>query len=168
MPRKPQQRGPQRTEKPVDDAERDQIARLHAQGLGRNAISRETGINARRVSYLAKELGLSFVRSTAVTAATEARVVDSKARRAALAQALLADAERLRQQLFAPVTVYNFGGKDNTFETAALTEPSMRDKRDLMASVGMAVDRAVKLDAYDKADEAGSALDLWIAAMSGR
>src|SRR5258708_4683856 len=133
-------------ERPITDDEREQVARLHAAGLGRNAISRETKIHQRRVSAIAVELGLTFKRSPHVAAAAEAKKVDAKARRAALALALLDDAERLRQSLWTVCTAYNFGGKDNTFEQVQLSEPSFRDKQSIMAAIGLAVDRAVKLD----------------------
>lgn len=135
---------------PFTDDERAEVARLHAAGLGRNAISRQTGIHQRRVSLIAEALGLTFVRSPHVRAATEAKVVDAKARRAALALRLLEDAERLREALWQPCTAYNFGGKDNTFEQVMLNEPSFRDKREIAHAVGLLIDRSVRLDEYDR------------------
>jgi hypothetical protein len=153
--------------RPVTDEDRDQVRALHAQGLSRNEIARRIQRSGRTVTRLAGELGLTFERGEMVAAATAAKVADGKARRAALALALLDDAERLRSQLFAPALVYAFGGKDNTFEQANIPEPSFRDKRDLMNALGIAIDRSVKLDAYDRADEQMSAIDAWLEAMSG-
>lgn len=152
---------------PFSDPEREQVARLHAAGLGRNAISRETKIHQRRVSAIAESLGLTFTRSPHTQAAAEAKKVDGKARRTALALRLLEDAERMRQALWLPCKAYNFGGKDNTFEERDLEQPSFRDKQAIMAAIGLAVDRAVKLDLYDRADESLSGLDLWLATMTG-
>lgn len=153
--------------RPVTDEDRDQVRELHAEGLSRNEIARRIGRSGKTVSNIAKAAGLTFERGPEVAAATEARKVDAKARRAALALALLDDAERLRQQLWEGCQVHNFGGKDNTFETAWISEPTFRDKRDIITAVGVAVDRSVKLDAYDRADEQMSAIDAWLAAMSG-
>jgi hypothetical protein len=154
------------TGRPITDEDYEAVRDLHAQGLGRNAIARQIHRSGRTVSKLAAELGLSFDRSpTAI--ATEARVADGRARRAALAQALLEDAERMRLSLFAPCTIRNFGGKDNTYAEKKIDQPPFRDQRDIMSSIGIAIDRAVKLDAYDKLDESMSGVDAWLAAMTG-
>ena len=134
---------------PFTDDERRQVRDLHAQGHGRNEISRRTGIHSRRVSAIAAELGLTFKRGERTREATEAKKADARTRRAALAVQLLDDAARMRQQLWEACTVYNFGGKDNTFEQAMIDEPSFRDKREIMSAVGIAIDRAVRLDEYD-------------------
>jgi hypothetical protein len=150
---------------PFTDPERDQVARLHATGMGRNEISRQTGIHQRRVSAIAESLGLTFVRSPHVAAAAQAKVIDAKARRAALALRLLEDAERMRQQLFAPTVTFNIGGKDNVYTEHPIPQPTFRDQQSIMAAVGLAIDRAVKLD--DRADESLNGLDSWLAVMAG-
>lgn len=155
------------TKTPIGPADYDKVKKLHAKGLSRNEIARKTGRSGRSVSRIAAQLGLTFERGEQVKAATEARKIDAKARRAALAVALAEDAERLRQQLWAPCIAYNFGGKDNTFEQARLDEPSFADKAKIMSAIGIAVDRSVKLDAYDKVDETMSTFDLWLASMGG-
>ena len=153
--------------RPVTDKDRDRVRELHAQGLSRNEIARQIQRSGKTVSRLAAEQGLTFERGPEVAAATEARKVDAKARRAALALKLIDDAERLREQLFAPTLVYNFGGRDNIFEQAMIPKPSARDQQALMNAIGAAIDRSVKLDAYDRADEQMSAIDAWLEAMSG-
>ena len=147
-------------QRPVTDQDREQVRALHAQGLSRNEIARQTGRSGRTVSRIAVELGLSFDRAPQVAAATEARKEDAKARRAALALALLDDAERLREQLWQPATVFNFGGRDNTFEQADLPEPDAAAKLKLMQAVGVAVDRSVKLDEYDAGTGLGQVVSL--------
>ncbi|GAA1026854.1 hypothetical protein GCM10009557_06040 [Virgisporangium ochraceum] len=136
--------------KPIGDEDRAQVARLHGEGLSRNEIARRIGRSGRTVSRLAKELGLTFERGEQVQAATQAKVIDAKARRAALALALLEDAERLRKSLWESCTVYNFGGKDNTFNQALIAQPSFRDQRDIMMAVSVAAERSMKLDEYDR------------------
>ncbi|WP_441251185.1 helix-turn-helix domain-containing protein [Kitasatospora sp. McL0602] len=137
MPEKP---------RPVTQDDYDQIRELHAQGLGRNEIMRETGRSANVVSRLAAEMGLSFARAGQIAEATEIRRQDLAARRLLLAEQLQADAEQLRQQLWQPAVVYAFGGKDNTFESEELPEPPAADKRALMSTVGIAIDRSLKLE----------------------
>lgn len=155
--------------RPITDADYDQVRQLHADGLSRNAIAKQLRRSGHTISRLAVELGLSFDRGADphLREITETRKADGRARRAALAEALLADAEKLRQQLFAAANVHNFGGKDNTFEQAVIDQPTFRDQRDIMHAIGLAVDRALKIDAYDRIDESGSAVDAWIAAMTG-
>lgn len=152
---------------PYTDEEREAVRSRHAGGMGRNQISRETGIHTRKVSKIAEELGLTFKRAAWVREAVEAKQVDAKARRAALAIALLDDAERMRAQLFAPMTAFAFGGKDNTYAEHEIPEPTVRDKRDLMGAIGAAIDRAVKLDAYDRVDDSLADVDRWLIAMGG-
>ncbi|MET0492905.1 MAG: helix-turn-helix domain-containing protein [Actinoplanes sp.] len=144
---------------PVTDEDRRQVAELHARGKSRNFIAATLGRSGRTVSRIAADLGLTFERSR-TAAATVAKQADAKSRRAALALALLDDAERLRGQLFAACTVFNFGGKDNTFEQALINEPTFADKRNIMQAIGVAVDRAVKLDEYDAGTGLGEVVGL--------
>lgn len=150
----------------VTDADHQAVRELHAQGLGRNEIARRLGRSGQTVSKIAASLGLDFDREAA-RVATEARVIDARARRAELAFKLLDDAERMRQQLFARATVYNFGGRDNTFEQAEISQPSFRDKQSIMAAIGIAVEKSVRLDEYDNASGAPSDVDAWLDAVDG-
>lgn len=133
--------------KPVTQAERDRIAELHARGLKRNEIAREIGRSRGLVSRVCADLGLTFDR-TMVAAATEARKVDARARRAQLALDLLDDVTELRARLHAPYTVWRIGN-DGDLMTGTLARPDARDQRDLMMAVGTAIDRSLKLDQYD-------------------
>ncbi|MFF5228439.1 helix-turn-helix domain-containing protein [Dactylosporangium sp. NPDC000521] len=146
--------------RPVTDEDRERVVELHAQGLSRNEIARQIGRSGKTVSNIAQKAGLTFERGPEVAAATEARKVDAKARRAALALALLDDVDRFRAQLFAPVIAFNFGGKDNTYEEREIPEPTPRDKRDLMNAIGIAIDRSVKLDEYDSGASLGQVVSL--------
>lgn len=143
--------------RPVTQADSDQVRELHAQGLSRNEIARQLGRSGKTVSRLAAEAGLTFERGPEVAAATEARKADAKSRRAALALKLIDDAERLREQLFAPSLVFSFGGRDNVFEQATIPKPTPRDQQAIMSAIGTAVDRSVKLDEYDRDTDGGDA-----------
>jgi hypothetical protein len=122
----------------------DEFRRLHAEGLGRNAIAREMGIAKVTVSRTAEHLGLTFDRSL-MQAATEARLADLAERRSLLAETLLDDAERLRAKMWEPAVVYAFGGKDNVYAEEPVSEPPPADKRALMSTAATAIDRSLKL-----------------------
>lgn len=152
---------------PVGDQDRERVRELHAQGLSRNAIARQLGRSGRTVSRIAVELGLSFDRAPMVAAATEARKEDAKARRSALALALLDDAERLRGQMFAPAKAFNFGGKDNVYNETTLEEPTFADKRNIAQAVSTLLEKSIRLDAYDRETGSGTDVDRWLDAMTG-
>ncbi|MGQ4353169.1 hypothetical protein [Streptomyces drozdowiczii] len=131
-------------EGPMGQDKWDRFRALHAEGLGRNAIAREMGIAQAVVSRTAVHLGLTFDRSK-IQAATAARLADLAERRSILAEQLTGDAEKLRAQMWEPTTVFAFGGKDNTFASEVLDEAPAADKRALMGTAGMAIDRSLKL-----------------------
>jgi len=122
----------------------DEFRELHAQGLGRNAIAREMGVAPVCVSRTAAHLGLSFDRSK-IQAATQARLADLAERRSLLAEDLIGDAEKLRQQIWEPRLYWDWGGKDHDYDDKLAEEPTPADKRALMGAAGMAIDRSLKL-----------------------
>jgi len=122
----------------------EELRQLHAEGLGRNAIARQMGINTSVVSRTAAHLGLDFDRSR-IAAATAARVADVAERRSLLAEDLVSDAERLRAQLWQPHLYWDWGGKDHDYDEKLADEPTPADKRALMGAAGMAIDRSLKL-----------------------
>lgn len=134
--------------RPVTQADYDQVRALHAEGLGRNAIAKKLGRGGKTISEIAVKLDLSFDRAP-TRVATEARKIDAKAKRAALANDLLDDAARLRQQLWEEAHYVDHGGKEFLRVDWTLKEPTFADKQRILQSVGIAVDRAVKLDQYD-------------------
>jgi hypothetical protein len=153
---------------PFTDREREAVQQLHAEGKGRNQISRETGIHTRRVSAIAVELGLSFARGGARTkVATEARKADAATRRAEIEEKALTAANKLLDQMFARALVYNFGGKENDYNSTELEEPPFQDKRNIATSVQALMLTALKIAEHDKADEQTSGVDAWLAAMEG-
>ena len=129
---------------PIPADLRDQFRELHALGYGRNRLARELGIPPVQVSRGAEAMGLTFDRAK-IQAATEARMADIAERRSILAEDLLADAEKLRAQMWQETTVYSFGGKDNTYEDHTFDEAPASEKRALMSTASMAIDRSLKL-----------------------
>lgn len=144
---------------PLTDDERQQIRDLHAQGHGCNHIARQLGRDRSTISRAATAMGLTFDRAQ-TKAATKARAADNAATRAQLASDLLADAVRLRQQLWQSCTIHSFGGKDNVYNEHQVPEPPFRDKRDIMNTVGVAVDKALRLTDYDQHDGADEVTSL--------
>lgn len=119
-------------------------------GATRNAIARDHHVSGATVTKIAKDEGLAgaFDRS-ATKRATEARSADVAARRVELKGLLIEDAHRLRRQLWEPCRIYKFGGKDNTLNSVDLDEPDFEGKRNLMTSIGIAVQRVADLEKID-------------------
>nr|WP_302475382.1 helix-turn-helix domain-containing protein [Nocardiopsis sp. HUAS JQ3] len=151
--------------RPVDPATRARARELHAQGWKRNAIARELGMSGSTVSGIIHAAGKSFDR-TATEAATEARVADTAATRAELAERrarlsaeLLGDAEKLRALLWQPFRHGEFGGKDNVWSEVSLPQPPVGAQRTILASVHQAIKDHIELERLDSdngvADAAG-------------
>lgn len=136
--------------RPWTDDDTARLAQLHAEGKSLHAVAREMGRSKGTISKYADKAGLAWDR-TATKTATEARVADARERRARLQVGLLEDAERLRAQLFAECKVFNFGGKDNTYEERTLEKPPFADQLKIVQATGNAIDRALKLDLHDSA-----------------
>lgn len=142
-----------RDKRPVDEDDYRRVRELHALGMGRNAIAREIDRAQRTVSVIAAELGLTF--DTAMTEdATRARVAQLAALRADTALDLHLDALKLTQSMWEPATVFNFGGKDNTFASRKVAEPPAADKKSLMTAAGIALEKSLKL--VPPADDSGA------------
>ncbi|MEU2111835.1 helix-turn-helix domain-containing protein [Streptomyces sp. NPDC019507] len=151
---------------PVTDQTRADIRRLHAEGCGRNEIARRLVRSPRTISVEAAAMGLSFDR-TATEEATRARVADLAERRAILAEALQADAERLTENMWKPTVVFNIGGKDNEYTEHLMDEAPADTKKNLMAAAGMAIDRSMKLCPPETDSEGLAAVDQWLRGMMG-
>ncbi|MBA9003748.1 helix-turn-helix domain-containing protein [Thermomonospora cellulosilytica] len=134
--------------RPITDHDRRRVAELHAAGKTRNEIAREINRAQSTVSKIAAELGLTFDRRRTAEA-TRAKQADAKARRAQLALNLLADAERMRAQLWEPATIYNFGGKDNDYNERQVDKPPPRDQRDIAHTTGILIDKHIRLIEVD-------------------
>ncbi|MFE2353461.1 helix-turn-helix domain-containing protein [Streptomyces parvulus] len=128
----------------VTAEERAEIIRLHGEGHGRNEIARLTRRSQRTVSLICAEEQLVFD-VTLTEEATRHRVAQLAERRSVLAEALQGDAERLTELMWQPCTIYNFGGKDNTYAEKKVNEPPAAEKRNLMAAANLAVEKSLKL-----------------------
>ncbi|NUO58985.1 MAG: helix-turn-helix domain-containing protein [Hamadaea sp.] len=133
---------------PWTDALDQQLRDLAAAGRSVRDIAADIGTTKSTIDRRLKHLGISLDRSS-TEAATKANMADAKSRRAALQLALLEDAERLRAQMWSSAVVFNFGGKDNTYEERTLDKPPFADQLKIMQATGIAIDRSLKLDLHD-------------------
>lgn len=146
--------------RPVTDEDYRRVRELHALGMGRNAIAREISRAQRTVSVIAQELGLVFD-VTMTETATKHRVAQLAEKRAILADALVDDALKLTEQVWQPATIFNFGGKENTYASREVDEPPAIDKKALMTAAGIAVEKSLRLvppNDGDDTEEVGSLL----------
>lgn len=135
---------------PQDD---ETLRAAHGAGKSLHAIAKEMGRGKGTISVKAAKLGLTWDRAQ-VGEAVHAKVMDAKARRAVLKDHLLEDAARLRTQLFAEAVVFNFGGKDNTYEQRTLDKPPFADQLKIMQATSTAVATYERLERLD--DDAGA------------
>lgn len=136
--------------KALPESERQRISALHGEGLSRNAIAREMGCSSSTVSKICKELDLSFDRSSTENA-TRAKVIDSKAVRAAIALDTLAATQDLTAVIRNRISR---GLEDESF-------------RDLATVLGILVDKHGVLVKMDQSSEEHSAVDEWLNHITG-
>lgn len=149
---------------PVTSEERARIIEAVRGGMSRNDAARTFERSPATISKIAHKAGLNFDRSK-TAAATKAKQADNRERRASITTRMLDDIEKLQSQLFAPTMVYNFGGKDNTFETAEINEPSFRDKRDITASISNLMGRVLDTERIDQPQAGHGALEQLVEAI---
>ena len=130
--------------KPLTQAQRDKIIELHKAGLSRNDIARTSGVSAGTVTNVCRAAGLSFDRS-ATKVASEAKRVDLADARLNLAQRLNTAALDMLDMLDKPFTVFNFGGKDNTFASEVLDTVPVDARRTIITSTAIVFDKISRI-----------------------
>jgi len=132
---------------PFSDDELAELKRLHGLGLGRNAIARELGRSSRAVTVHSERLGLTYDR-TLTAVATEAKMQDAKARRAAIINDLYGVVE---EEL-----AYLKSGSYDLVEVSAGTAVSYtparlpaQDRKALLTGIGSAMATATRLESLD-------------------
>ncbi|MFD4111606.1 helix-turn-helix domain-containing protein [Streptomyces sp. NPDC058650] len=142
------------------DSKRAEARRLFDEGLSCNAIAKRLKCSPSTVSRWARAEGLSFDR-TQTAAAVEAHTVDLAAERLLLAEEMMAAGRVALQEIRGPVTVYNFGGKDNTFRQRKLDRAPMGMRREALTAAGIAFDKATRIVEKDNGglDQAVGVLD---------
>jgi hypothetical protein len=152
---------------PITDDQRQRIIDLHGKGVSRNDIARQTGVSAGTVTNVCKANDLTFDRS-ATKDATRARVEDNKARRAAIVSRLYTRSERILDRLEASTFMVRMMGPNGS-EKVYDEEPPAEAERSLATSIGIYLDKAAKLEDYDRsaADTASGAVSVIDKLMAG-
>lgn len=101
----------------------------------------------------------------ATKAATEARVVDLKARRAAIAERFATRAEELLDLMSEQHTVTSF--HEGEMVTGIIDRPTSGDIKNYMTAAGIAIDKTLTIERHDSDDRDLPSVDRWLAAMIG-
>ena len=126
------------------DEESTRLTELHAAGKSLHFIAGELGRSKETVSRWAEKLGLSFSREKTAKAA-EAVHVDNKARRVALEERLLVEAQKIMDQLWKPTLVFSFGGKDNDYNEHIIDRPTFGDQKAIVQTATTAIRESTRL-----------------------
>lgn len=152
---------------PLSDNERERIIQLCHQGHPCNTIAQKVGRSPDTVSRIARSIGHRFGYTNAARA-REARSAFSAERRAQLAARATEEAEKLLDELHGEFLVFNFGGRDNTYEEHTLDEPPVDAKRAMVQSFRELMRTVIDVDRHDnKADEGLAAVDQWLRSITG-
>jgi len=133
-----------------DDIRAAILADVRAGEKSCRSIARDHRVSSSTVSALAREAGIddAFER-TNTKKAIEATHVDNKARRAALSARLIARAEKLERSMDEPHLLVKIGGKDNIYTGHLMARPDTAAIKDMMVSIGIAVDKHRVLELHD-------------------
>lgn len=151
--------------KPLTDQERDDIARLLQDGKSHAEIARTVGRATGTVANVAKAIGHTGDQSASlrVRRANEGRSAYSAERRASIAATLTQRAEELLAEMEGRYLVFNFGGKDNTYEEHELESPPIEAKRQMIQAAREAIRTVLDIDRHDnRQDEGAAAVDQWL------
>jgi len=120
--------------------------------LGPAEAARQTGVPAGVVSKWGQRAGLVSETAELTARATETAKANREARKAALAEALLGDAEKLRARLWQPAKLTNWGSQSERvgsvtttstiYQEQEIAEPPYKDKLEILRSVATAIDKS--------------------------
>lgn len=146
--------------KKITDAKRAEVLKLHDEGLSRNEIARQTGISAGSVTRICHAADRTFDRSKTKDA-SRAKQVDLTEARLNLAHRLNTVANDMLDMIDKPFTVYNFGGKDNTFAEATLDSAPVEARRTIVTASAIVFDKISRIVEKDNGglDQAVGVLD---------
>jgi hypothetical protein len=132
-------------------------------------VAERRGVSATTVKRLASAHGLTAeeARTKSKNAAEVQRATNAQ-RREALASRMLDAAEAALNDMRAPATIFNFGGKDNTYNEREVQRPPTGDQRNLMIIAATAIDKHKVLEQFDSAGAAGQQADLLLRLLTGQ
>lgn len=145
--------------KALTDQERARIVELIQSGKGCVETSKIVGRSPDTVSRIANAIGHRFG-ETNLSRAHASRSAYCAERRAAIAERLVEEVDLLLDELHGEYLVFNFGGKDNTYEEHLLSEPPTEVKRALVQSVRDAMRTVIEIDRHDAKTDEGKAKGL--------
>ena len=142
------------------DAKRAKALELFDEGFSCNAIARALDASPSTVSRWAKNEGLSFDRSQ-TEMAVRAHTIDTAEDRLLLAKMMMTNAFDSLGMLDGSFEVYNFGGKDNDFNSQILDSAPIEARRSAQVIAGVAFDKATRVIERDNGglDDAVGVLD---------
>lgn len=153
---------------PIPDKVRKAILQDIRQGnLSRAAIARKHGTSASSIGNIARKAGLNdaFAARTVTENATRAAAIDRKAHRSAIADMLVEDVYKLRERAWSKHTVVT-NGPDGP-ETVELPLPPPRETQALYTSIGIALQRHLELENFDRETGDAGAKNMLAALMQG-
>ncbi len=134
---------------PITDQDRDQVRRLHADGLSRNAIAEQIERSSSTVSKIAAQLGLAFTGGARTAAATAARQEDLAALRrdltARLYRRAASNLDRVEADEYVRVELLPTG---DTVEVVS-DDPPAQDERHHSQAIGGYLTSAARLAEID-------------------
>lgn len=153
--------------KAVDEDERQRIIAAFDTGATCNAIAKEFKRSPDTISRIAASVGFQFGH-TNLARAHEAKSSYGAEARARLAQLATERAVTALERMEGRYLVFNFGGRDNTYEEHELSEPPVEALRGLAATVRDLVRTVLDVDKHDnRSGEDLVAVDAWLVAMEG-
>ncbi|WP_454168142.1 hypothetical protein [Microbacterium lacticum] len=123
---------------------RKKVLALFDAGRHRNDIARELGISGPTVTRICRAEGRQFDRA-AEALELRAEQVDLEKLRERVAKKMLIVADDTLNDLEAPHLVYNFGGRDNTYQEHLLDEAPLDAKLNAMRTASLAFDKATRI-----------------------
>lgn len=153
--------------KPLDDDERQRIVQLIESGKGCAETAKLVGRSPDTVSRIARSIGWTFG-VTNLARAHEARSAYSQDRRAQIAARATERAEEMLEKMSGAYLVFNFGGRDNTYEEHTLDAPPTEAQRAMAQTFRDLMRTVLDIDRHDnRADEGLSAVDEWLRGIVG-
>lgn len=139
--------------------------------MGCNQIAKEVGHSSDTVSRIARAQGHTWPEgagNTKLARAHEMRRAYSAEWRADFAARLSAECEDMLQSMHGPYLVFNFGGKENTYEEHTLSEPPTEAKERLVKSIRLGMQTVMDIARHDSDGGMGlPAVDEWLATVRG-
>lgn len=146
------------------EAIKEDLRRTHGttEGALRRVAARHD-VSMSSVRKIAVEMKLDGSQARSRTKNATAAIKDDLAtQRAELSRRMVAAAHRALDDMESPAVIYNFGGKDNTYNEKSVPRPPTGDQRNLMIIAATALDKHRMLDQYDAQLGFASAVDDWL------